>query len=319
MMKSFIVSLTVLSLVTPTAAVFAEDGVSGSASGNGSIEIDSSASDAAKIEAAKCAQNCAVRMNPLDIKVCLEKCAAPILKRAGINEAAREAVKEARGEFKDSRKDAIEDLQDDRKSGLDDLKEVRQSGDRDAFVKARAEFELKMKASREELKTKLEDNRKALVEKLKGIKDERKKETTERIYTNLNEVNKKTTTEMTENLGKISEFLVKLSDRAKTAATNGKDVASAQAQITAAQAAVATAQAAVTVQAGKTYSVNVTTEANLQAAAKTVRDQLFADLKATREQVKSARDAAQKAATTLAQSLGAQATVSASTSAAVGQ
>jgi hypothetical protein len=212
-------------------------------------------------------------------------------------------IKEARGEFNDSRKDSIEDLNDDRKSGLDDLKEIRESRDRDAFIKARGEFELKMKASREELKTKLEDNRKALLEKIKGFKDERKKETTERIYANLNEVNKKVTTEMTENLGKISEFLVKLSDRATTATANGKDVTSAKAQITVAQTAVATAQAAVTVQAGKTYNVNVTTEANLQVATKAVRDQLYADLKTTRETVKTARDAAQKAAVTLAQSL----------------
>lgn len=340
MMKSFVVSLTVLSLVTPTAAVFAEDGagVNGSFSSSGKVEIDDSVSDAAKIEAAKCAQNCAIKMNALDIKVCLERCALPIMKRErgddssdGVaipkflnvtSEAKRAAEKADVGalraglqDLKDSRRDSIEDLNDDRRSGLDDLKEIRESGDRDAFVKARAEFELKMKASREELKTKLEDSRKALLEKIKGFKDERKKETTERIYTNLNEVNKKVTTEMTENLGKISEFLVKLSDRATTAATNGKDVVSAKAQIVAAQTAVATAQAAVTVQAGKTYNVNVTTEANLQVATKAVRDQLYVDLKATRETVKAARDAAQKAAVTLAQSLGVTATVNASTSA----
>lgn len=107
--------------------------------------------------------------------------------------------------------------------------------------------------------------------KLQTFRNKIKAEAVQRISDNLNRINKKRTDDMSENLSRMTNILNKLGSNAS------------------ASAAIATAKEAVTAQSQKDYTVSVTTENKVKTDAKTVRDQLAADLHATRKLVIAAK------------------------------
>lgn len=112
--------------------------------------------------------------------------------------------------------------------------------------------------------------------KLLTFKNKVKAEAVQRISDNLNRINKKRADDMADNLSRMTEILNKLSKNTPDAS---------------ASAAIATAKEAVTDQSQKDYTVSVTTENKVKTDAKTVRDQLAADLLATRKLVIAAKQA----------------------------
>jgi phosphatidate phosphatase PAH1 len=126
------------------------------------------------------------------------------------------------------------------------------------------------------LKADIVARRATFKENLKKIKDEKKRVIVEKLDTRFNEVNAKRTSEMGRHLDKLTEILAKVSG----------DVAGAS-------SAIQTARDANTLQAARTYTITITSEANLKTNVGKVRNQLEFDLKAVNELVILARKAVQ--------------------------
>ena len=109
------------------------------------------------------------------------------------------------------------------------------------------------------------------------IKDERKKKIVERVEAKMAEINKRRTDMMLAQLNKMSEILVKAKAR-------GADTATAE-------AAIASAKTAVEAQAGKPYTVEITTEDKLKIKVGEAMKALKTDLQAVHQKVVDARKA----------------------------
>jgi hypothetical protein len=158
--------------------------------------------------------------------------------------------------------------------------ESRQTRKNEQLEKAREQrkkVEEAAKKRREEIKAKVESKREELKEKLESIKDENKKKIVEHLGEMMASKNEKWTSHWNTVLTRLTEILAKVEER-------GGDVALAKAAIT-------EAQAAVTAQSAKTYTISVTTEAKLREDVSPTATQFKADLKATQEKVKDAREA----------------------------
>lgn len=100
----------------------------------------------------------------------------------------------------------------------------------------------------------------------------------------LNQINQNQTQQMNKHLNKMSEIL----DRVVTGAGGN---ASSSAQVAEARSAIETAQTAVETQAGRDYTINVSTESAIRKDAQTMRDRLRTDLRNTRQLVIGAKQA----------------------------
>lgn len=136
--------------------------------------------------------------------------------------------------------------------------------------KQRAEIRQEMKdaiaAKKAELKTRIET-----------IKDQRKKAVVERIDIKLSAVNEKHTSRFAKVLENLQLILNKVTVQDTTTA----------------QTAIEEAQKAVEVQAGKTYTITITSESNLKQNVGTVTSQLRQDLVATHKLIIDAKQAIQ--------------------------
>jgi hypothetical protein len=199
--------------------------------------------------------------------------------------AAAQAIKGDSSLTPEQREAALKDLRDkfeaDRKAREDQFKKEREA--------ARVAFEAQRKTARAELAT-----------KLSVVKDERKKELAAQTGDQFNQANAKITAEMTANVGKIEAVLGTISAGADAKATAGVDVSAVRADIDAAKSLIAAAREAITAQTAKTYTVTISTEANLKTDFSAVRTQLAADLKAVQDKVVAAREATRKAGGDLA-------------------
>lgn len=149
---------------------------------------------------------------------------------------------------------------------------------------------------REEFKQARADSRAEFKEKLAALKDEHKKEIVEKLDTRFANVNKKATDRFLETLDKLTEILSKIQTKATEAKTAGKDTTEAQTAITAAQTAITSAKTAVTTQAGKTYTITISTEDKLRMDVGTTVSALHADLRTVHKLVTDAKQAVVKAA-----------------------
>lgn len=164
----------------------------------------------------------------------------------------------------------------------------------------REEFKANVEAKREEMKQQAETKKEELKQKLQVVKDERKKQIVERLDTKVQELNQKRLDHFGNVLEKIEGVLEKIVSRTDKAEANGRDVSAVRTAIENVKTAVAAARDAIAAQAGKTYSITVTTEANLKTDVGSVRQQLVNDLKAVQYKVQAARQAAVAAAQALA-------------------
>jgi len=218
---------------------------------------------------------------------------------SGIREEAREIRREIR-----------EDIEDMRQNVQERRAELRMQ-----MQEKREEFKKTIEAKREELKNEIEAGKEALKIRLKAIKDERKKLAVERIDDGLVKMNARMTAHFTDVLDKLADVLGRIVSRTDKAADGGLDVSAVRTAVTEAESAIANARSAVAEQAGKTYSITVTTEDALRADVGGARKALHDDLKKVQDAVKAAREKVRKAATTLAQIPGVDQSAPTSTSA----
>lgn len=132
-------------------------------------------------------------------------------------------------------------------------------------------------------------NREEFRARLSAIRDAKKKTIVERVDKRIGELNTNRTATMLRHLTKIEEVLGRIEARTNTVATSGKDVTDVRTAITKARDAIAAAKTTVNAQAAKTYTIEVTTEANLGSAVSAVRTQFAADLQTAHQAVVTAR------------------------------
>jgi hypothetical protein len=172
------------------------------------------------------------------------------------------------------------------------------------YSEKRKTFEKSVSTKREEAKAELTEKKEAFQEKLSEFKDERKQQVLTYINDKLTTLNKNRTDKMTEQLKKMSEVIEKMRTRTDAAKAEGKDVSSVDTALTAAETALSSAQAAVTAQAGKTYTITITTEDKAKTDAISAMKTLEGDLKGVFAQVTIARQSLAKAISALAQVTG---------------
>jgi D-mannonate dehydratase len=138
-----------------------------------------------------------------------------------------------------------------------------------------------------------EQDRMALQAKLQVVKDANKKAVVEKLYNNINDLNSNFVNAWTKNLSDLSSYVSALVSKASTASTTA-DLTAFNNAVTSANAAIAAAQTALTAQAAKTYTITVSTEANLKTDVSSVRNRLNGDLKSLRDLMQSAHSAVVK-------------------------
>lgn len=147
-----------------------------------------------------------------------------------------------------------------------------------------------------QIKTEETRRRLELKDKISKLRDEKKKQIATRLDEQLARLNAKWTDHFNNVLNRLSEILSKVELRADKAQTAGKDVSAARTAIGNAKTAIESARAAVETQAKKTYTATFSSETELGAAFKAVREQLHEDLFGLRDgAMKSAREAVQNA------------------------
>lgn len=153
-----------------------------------------------------------------------------------------------------------------------------------------------VKTKRMEAKEEMKIARDDFKLKLQSISDTRKKNVVERIDTRLNNANQKHTDKMAKNLDTLSSILERVSTKAATLKSEGKDTTAVDAAIVNAQTAITTAQTAVTAQAGKDYILTITDETTLGQTISPVVTQFRTDITAAHQTVIAARLAVTEAA-----------------------
>lgn len=150
--------------------------------------------------------------------------------------------------------------------------------------------EARLKAASEAAKTK----REAFKEKVAKIRDAKKKAIVERVQERIDSINKKRVEQMSEFLDRLTKTLGKIESRKDKAKASGRDVTAIEAAIKDARTVVDKAQAAVEAQAGKTYVVEIATEAGLKNTVGKAISTLQKDLRNTHKIVVEAKQAVQK-------------------------
>ncbi|MDP3731180.1 MAG: hypothetical protein Q8R34_01650 [bacterium] len=205
-------------------------------------------------------------------------------------------VQERKTEVKETR-DAIKtEIKTTRDAVKAEVKDTREQ-----MKVQREEFNVQIKEKRQALQDQIKEKREALKERLQIVKDERKKAVVEKLDQRLDALNEKMTNHFSETLKKMDDLLVRIGERANQAEERGVDVSAVRSAITSASASIEASRAAIAVQAGKTYTITITSETGLRQDVGVVRQQLNQALRAVHATVISARESVRKAATTLAQ------------------
>ncbi|MBI2405296.1 hypothetical protein HYV22_03930 [Candidatus Gottesmanbacteria bacterium] len=147
------------------------------------------------------------------------------------------------------------------------------------------ELENRRQKAKESFKTERENFKK----KLETFKDQKKKERVETLGTKLDDVNKKRTDQMMIFLNKVIEVLAKIKIQTAAEKAKGKDVSKVTTAIDAAQTAIDVAKAAIEAQAGKSYVISVSSEANVRGDVGTTMKSLERDASSVRDLVNAAK------------------------------
>lgn len=131
--------------------------------------------------------------------------------------------------------------------------------------------------------------------KLSEISDERKQQVVENLLERIGDLNQKWVDHWNNVLTRLGEILAKIQSRGQSLASEGKNTSELNGAISDAQAAIATAQAAVNAQAGKAYTIEITSEENLRADAKRLFGQFKSDTSNVKRQIQAAREAVRMA------------------------
>lgn len=223
-------------------------------------------------------------------------------------EAAREEMKTVREEAREEAKQEMEATRELIKTGIilpaEAVKafEVKREAIKAEFEAKREEAKQMFEVRREEAKQMMETKREEFKKKLEVVRDERKKQIAGKLFEDLNKLNAKATDNMVKAVDQIEGVLNRILNRSEKASANGENITGVIAAGEAAKIAIREARAAIQTQAAKVYSAPTTTsETTLKSDLGGVRDVLRSDLGVIKTKVKSARDAVQSAAVSLAQ------------------
>jgi hypothetical protein len=161
-------------------------------------------------------------------------------------------------------------------------------------------FQLKIQENHQTATAHLNANREIFQSKLQIIKDAGKRTLVENIENRLTDISTNRTNTMTKQLTVMSDILDRVSSKAADVKNTGKDISTVTSAVTAARTAIEEAETAVAAQAGKTYSITITTENTLKNNVLTVRKSLETDILATHQKVVAARRAVYNAIKALA-------------------
>ncbi|MCR4283851.1 MAG: hypothetical protein NUV64_00835 [Parcubacteria group bacterium] len=164
----------------------------------------------------------------------------------------------------------------------------------------REEYKKEIENKREEAKKEIEQKREELKARLLNIKDERKKNAIEKIDGQIKKLNERMIEHFSNVLDKMEDVLKGISSRADKAEAHGLDVSSVRVLIVNAETAIDSARVSVAEQAGKVYSIDITTEDKLKFDVSETRKLLHGDLEIVKEAVKNAHTAIREAAVGLA-------------------
>lgn len=188
--------------------------------------------------------------------------------------------------------DSTDSAATNRNSGIqnriEETKEIREQ--------KRTELQNTIQERKEELRTLREQKQEEFRLKLQEIKDTRKQKIAENLNNSYVNINNRWTTHFKN----VLERLTKILDKVKIKAENQKNqealnsIEDIYKQITLAETLVEN-------QAGKTYTIEITSEDKLGEAAKAVHSQLKEDLQALREEIKNIRDSIHKVVISLNQ------------------
>ncbi|MBI2036672.1 hypothetical protein HYT17_03515 [Candidatus Microgenomates bacterium] len=156
----------------------------------------------------------------------------------------------------------------------------------------------------EEKKQRIASKTAELKARLAEFRDKKKTALVEKINNSLNTVNDRQTAAMQKHLEKMEELLTKLEERVNNKAAEGKDTSSASAALASSATSIALAKSAVEAQAGKDYTIQVSSESAVRTDAKAARDALHADLKQVRQLVVAAKQSLANAIAVAAKTLG---------------
>lgn len=174
---------------------------------------------------------------------------------------------------------------------------------RKAIVKEKVETrKLNLQERLETRKENIASRTAALKTRLAKFKDQKKADRVEKFNENLNKINENRTNSMLKFIDRMSEILAKVEARVNS--VTDKDTSSAKAAIAEAKTKIDTAKAAVEAQAGKDYTITVSTETKVKDDAKVVKESLHSDLQSVKQLVTDAKQAVANAIRVAASTLG---------------
>lgn len=176
---------------------------------------------------------------------------------------------------------------------------------REEARKRRVDFKNTISQKREKLKEKARNGNAELQNKAKAIPDDRKRVVVENIGAGIADLNDRMVAHAVKILDKITNMMARVSRRADKEETRGVDVSSVRAAVSKAASVIDKARAAISVQADKTYTIDVNAEPALKDDTRRTREALHFDLRVMRNVVGEAHDAVRAAAKALAKVSGA--------------
>lgn len=160
---------------------------------------------------------------------------------------------------------------------------------------ARAAIHQTIQQDKDALKATIDQQKQQLHNELQVIKDQHKQQVVENINSKIIDLNAQYTTSWTNSLTALQTYLTTL----KGTGTSSSASANLSADIATAQTDITTAQTAVTAQAGKTYTIQVISDATLHSTVGKTVSQFRTDLMKVHMSVMDARLAVLKVATDL--------------------
>ncbi len=184
-------------------------------------------------------------------------------------------------------------------SQLQTVNEDVRLGPTSGTFERRGELKNKLEQARETYRGNTQAQKDEFKKKLGEFKDKKKQSLTARVNAKLGDVNTKRTAKMNGYLTKLEGVLEKLTTRSSDLKAKGKNTSSADAKLATVRTTIDAAKAAVNAQAGKSYTLTITSEATVKADVGSATKGLQTDLQTTYSLVKAAKSAVKDAALAL--------------------
>jgi len=158
----------------------------------------------------------------------------------------------------------------------------------------------KIQEKRAMMKDQIEEKKSQFRERLQLIQDENKQRIVENIDARLDSINSKQIDRMTQVLDKLNDIMIRITDKATEAESDGTDITQFNTLKAAAETALSNASDMLAAQAEKDYTPSITDESTLGQTTSTSVTKLKSDLKNVNQSIISARNAVRLAAVEVA-------------------